>query len=87
MSSDTKTSNRALNTAQLHAIVESFSHSVVFLLNPSPEDPYTGTAVLVRYRSQCYLVSALHNFDKDGKIDRIVSAWTQTRFKFVMRAR
>ena len=82
MSSNTKTSQRALNTAQLHAIVENFSHSVVFLLNPSPANPYTGTAVLVRFRSQCYLVSALHNFDKDGNVDTIASAWTQTRFKF-----
>jgi hypothetical protein len=80
--SATTTSQRALNTAQLHAIVENFSHSVVFLLNPSPDNPYTGTAVLVRYRSHCYLVSALHNVDKDGNIDRIVSALTRTRFKF-----
>jgi hypothetical protein len=73
-----------IGETQLQAIVENLSRSVVFVLNPSPEDPYTGTAVLVRFRSQRYLVSALHNFDKykSGNIDTVVSAWTRTRFQF-----
>ncbi len=75
----------ALAELQMRLFVASLSSSMVYLLHQEiPEDPGSGTAVLVNLDGRTYIASALHNFDlkQTGDLAAIVKVWNETRFSF-----
>jgi hypothetical protein len=73
-----------INKQQGRAFVDSVSHSMVYLLHQEPgASPGSGAAVLLRFKERTYIVSALHNFDFQGRDSAaLIRTWNETQFKF-----
>jgi hypothetical protein len=70
---------------QMDAFVQRFSKAVCFFIAPVPTDGSASpaTALLVLFKDQKYLVTALHNFFHDlGGKEQVIQSWQVTRFGF-----
>ena len=70
---------------QMDAFVQRFSKAVCFFIAPVPTDGSASpaTALLVQFKGQKYLVTALHNFFHDlGGKEQVIQSWQATRFGF-----
>jgi hypothetical protein len=73
-----------INKQQGRAFVDSVSHSMVYLLHQElGGPPSSGAAVLLRFKGRTFIVSALHNFDFQGRNRAALTrTWNETQFKF-----